>query len=187
MAVLRFEVRRPLDASASACDTNTHILLLVLLLLLLFVFATSLPLRRPIIHHVIPVLVLAVVQNEHLFVKLDVVEVLLRDHVVLVDNFRQGRLLLLPELLGLKHFRFLTLKLAPLLAQLLNVFVQLVDALRDHGTLLFEVLELAGVKQALVAEYGECGLDFVLALVLLDLELVLAPDAASGRVVVRRR
>ena len=147
MAVFGYEERRPLDATS--CDINTRILLLLLLLL---VVATSLPLRLPIIHGFIPILVVAVVQIEYLLVERHVVVVLLRDHVVPVNNLLLGRRLLLPALLILKQFRFLALKLAPLLAQLLDVGVQLVDALCDHGCLLFQVRELAGVQLALLAE-----------------------------------
>lgn len=184
MTVLGFDERRLFDATA--CDMNTHILdILLLLLLLLLVSATSLPLRLPIIHGSVPILViLAVVQNEYFLVKPDVVAVLLRDHIVLVDNLLLGRCLLLPALLGLKQFRFLALKLAPLLAQLLNVGGKLVEALRDHDCLSLQVGELAGVQLALFAELRKAWLDFVQALVLLDLELVFSPDAASGTIVV---
>ena len=79
---------------------NTQILDILLLLLLLLVSATSLPLRLPIIHGSVSILViLAVVQNEYFLVKPDIVVVLLRDHIVLVDNLLLGRRLLLPALL----------------------------------------------------------------------------------------
>jgi hypothetical protein len=174
MAELGFGDHPTLDAPA--CDINVQPLSLVLVLLST---ATSVRLSTPVIDEIILVLVVAVVQDEYLLIKREVVVVLLRYHVVFVDNLLLGCLLLLVAVLGLKQPCFVSLKIAPLLAQFLHVGVHLVDALHHHDSLLVDVLELANVQAALPAELGEARLDFVQALVLLDLEFVLAPDATS--------
>jgi hypothetical protein len=132
--------------------------------------STTMPGSAPIEHRTLLfVLVIAILQHQNLLSQSEVIVIFLRLLIILVNALLLLDRLLLVALARSQQTGFLALHVSPLRAQLLDVVVQLVDAVADHEGLLVEVLELADVKVALLAELGEAGLDFVAALVLLDL------------------
>jgi hypothetical protein len=136
-----------------------------LLLLLVLFSATAPSLLAPIIRDaILNLVVIAIVKNKHLRNEVQVVIVLLRSNIVSVHDFSLRSNLLLVALLGSQQRGFLALDFAPLLAQLLDVVIQLIDTVVDHFRFLVDVGQLRFVEAALLEESPVPGLDFVLAL-----------------------
>jgi hypothetical protein len=142
--------------------------------------STAMPRSSPIENRtVLFVLVIAIIQHQNLLSQSEVVVILLRLLIILVNALLLLDRLLLVALTRSQESGFLALHVSPLLAQSLDVVVQLVDAVADHQGLLVQVLQLADVQVALFAEPGEAGLDFIAALVLLDLRFGLAAEVGG--------
>lgn len=112
MAVLGLPALDP-----AACDTITLLLMLVFAIACNLAVALIVSLRTPIVDEVIIILVLiAVIQDKDLRSKRDVLVILHRLDVVLVNNLPVRDNLLLVALLGSQQRLFLAFDLAPLLA-----------------------------------------------------------------------